>query len=98
MTMSRLKDITGETFGRWEVLRFYGIRHSLSRNKHGKVVERTAALWTCRCSCGVVHEKVGATNLRLGKSQSCGCWQRERAKEFLTELRKRQHVRTKETN
>jgi hypothetical protein len=55
----RLEDLKlGRIFGEWEVLRFDAI-------KNGK------AYWVCRCSCGTERSVVGS-NLRRGKSRSCG--------------------------
>ena len=34
--------------------------------------------WVCQCICGTVKE-FGQTNLRAGKSTSCGCWAKELA-------------------
>lgn len=59
-------DLTGETFGRLTVL-------SRAEDIAGRVS------WNCRCSCG--KELVArAYNLRGGKTQSCGCLQREWAR------------------
>lgn len=60
-------DITGQKFGRWTAL-------SLAP-KRGR---RT--YWLCRCDCGTIKE-VEVTNLRNGKTLSCGCFSAEIAKE-----------------
>nr|DAP96422.1 MAG TPA: Acetone carboxylase alpha subunit [Caudoviricetes sp.] len=53
-------DLTGQTFGRWTVLR------AAEPGKTGR------ARWVCRCACG--RERiVTADNLRRGVSTSCGC-------------------------
>lgn len=31
--------------------------------------------WTCRCECGTIRQ-ISGSNLRLGKSKSCGCMQK----------------------
>lgn len=54
-------DISGQRFGRWEVM---------SRAKGSK--------WHCRCDCGAERVVTGSS-LKLGKSQSCGCYSRERS-------------------
>lgn len=36
------------------------------------------AVWVCKCDCGGTTEATGA-NLRNGRTQSCGCLQKERA-------------------
>lgn len=53
-------DITGQAFGKWLVL-------SYSRTN-----ERGAAIWLCRCKCGIEKEVFGS-NLRSGYSTGCGC-------------------------
>ena len=53
-------DLTGQTFGRWQVLCF----HSIDK--------RRKALWLCRCECGTVRAVFGMS-LRARKSKSCGC-------------------------
>jgi hypothetical protein len=53
-------DLTGQRFGRLEVLKFYG------KAKTGH------SLWLCDCDCG--NEKIVAgQRLRNGSTQSCGC-------------------------
>jgi ribosomal protein S27E len=64
--MSKLKDITGQRFGRLIVL----CREGSSTSGIAK--------WRCRCDCG--NERiVYGRNLRNGNTQSCGCLQKERA-------------------
>lgn len=58
--MTRLIDITGQTFGRLTVLERAG-----SRDRK--------ALWRCRCSCGQDAIVIGKL-LRSGHTKSCGCW------------------------
>ena len=60
-----LVDITGKRFGDWTVL---AIRPE--RKRRGRRV--VAVLWLCRCDCGT-ERIVWGTNLRLGRSASCGC-------------------------
>lgn len=55
----------GSEFGRWTVI------------EPGKPGVRTVL---CRCACGT-EKRVGVDNLRLGKSQSCGCIRREQVAE-----------------
>lgn len=62
---SRVKDLSGETFGRLFVVRFCGRR----KTKSG-----TQALWLVRCSCGRNKRQVISTvNLTSGNTSSCGC-------------------------
>lgn len=59
-TGNRLKDLTGQRFGRLTVLR------RADNAKSGN------ARWLCRCDCGHTSIVTG-TALRSGKIQSCGC-------------------------
>lgn len=36
--------------------------------------------WTCRCDCGTIRH-LASYDLRIGETQSCGCYQKERASE-----------------
>lgn len=69
------KDLTGKQFGRWTVL--YRVK-APSNNKS------KSAYWLCRCECGTVKAVI-AQNLNNGSSVSCGCWNREKASERMTE-------------
>jgi hypothetical protein len=61
--MPKLVDLTGERFGRLVV-----VSKAESKNR------QTA--WICECDCG--NEKICfATNLKRGKTQSCGCLRNE---------------------
>ena len=62
---THLKDIAGQRFGRWAVIRRDGSD------------ARGQSMWFCRCECGIERRVLGAS-LRSGKSISCGCWNRER--------------------
>lgn len=64
---ARLEDQSGKKFGRWTVLSYV------------KPVRGTS-LWLCKCECGV-ERNVSINNLRMGKSKSCGCLQKEVASE-----------------
>lgn len=55
-----MKDLTGQQFGRYTVLR----RAGSDRHRN--------SLWECQCSCGKVRVK-RRTNLVTGNSKSCGC-------------------------
>ena len=56
----RVKDLTGQRFGRWAVLRYAGLN------------TRRKALWLCKCDCGTARI-VESSNLCAGTSQNCGC-------------------------
>jgi hypothetical protein len=62
--MGRLIDITGHKYGRLTVLEHLGVR------------ERRTHYWKCQCECGSIIE-VSGSNLRSGKSKSCGCISKE---------------------
>lgn len=57
---NRMKDITGQRFGRYVAI-----------GPVGRDVDRSI-MWECRCDCGIIRN-VNGSNLRSGKSQSCGC-------------------------
>lgn len=59
------KDLVGQKFGRWVVLK-----------RAGKTKSR-ASLWLCRCACGT-ESIVAGKNLVRGTSKSCGCYMREK--------------------
>ena len=61
-----LEDLTGQRFGRLLVI-------SRAESVSGRTV------WNCKCDCGN-EKKVYATNLKRGKTKSCGCWHDEAAK------------------
>ena len=64
--MKKIKDITGERFGRWLVVGFHEL-------KNGK------SYWKCVCDCGA-KRIVDKSALNSGSSKSCGCYNRERVK------------------
>lgn len=65
--MPKFIDLTGEQFGRLRV-----IRRAANYNEHTR--------WECACICGATVI-VWAANLRNGTTQSCGCYQKDRASE-----------------
>lgn len=62
--MPKRIDMTGQTFGRYIVLRFVGQMHNYG------------AHWECRCSCGNIRVVAGQA-LRNGTTKSCGCLRQE---------------------
>lgn len=70
------KDLAGEKFGRWEVL------------KYGHKNERNEVYWICKCQCGKVKE-VRANSLRSGRSKSCGCLHAELSREIGLKVNKK---------
>ena len=75
--MTQTEDLTGRIFGRWTVL-----GRSDDRRGH----------WHCRCECGKEKDVLG-WKLKVGRSMSCGCMQRdmqiEKAKQGLIHHGKR---------
>lgn len=66
--MSKLKDLTGITFGKWKVIERKG------SDKYG------CALWLCECQCKNKTKKlIRSSALISGESKSCGCLQKELA-------------------
>lgn len=59
-----LIDLTGQKFGRLTVLYRDTETEKLKKDRH--------AMWKCQCECGNQTTVVGK-DLRVGKSQSCGC-------------------------
>ena len=60
-----VKDITGQRFRRLTAIRF------VRMDKH-------KAVWQFFCDCGNSHE-ARAADVKSGRTQSCGCWNRETA-------------------
>lgn len=59
VTESCLKDLTGQRFGKWTVI------------KRGPN-QKNATMWECKCDCGTISN-VCSTNLLQKKTLSCGC-------------------------
>lgn len=58
--MGKMKDLTGQKFGRWLVL--YRVNNTKDRRVY----------WLCKCDCGNLKEVQGYSLLH-GCSKSCGC-------------------------
>lgn len=63
------RNLQGQRFGRWVVLR--------------KPTKSVSGQWVCRCNCGSVR-KVASHNLVNGISKSCGCLMRSATKKRMT--------------
>lgn len=70
--MGKFIDLTGQKINRWTII-------ERAENK-GKAV-----YWKCKCECGTIKDVKGS-HLRDGSSQSCGCLQKEIAKDFLSQV------------
>jgi hypothetical protein len=62
--MSKIKDLAGQRFGRWQVVQ------RASTSKTGQVI------WACVCDCGT-EKLVKSNDLVSTRSKSCGCLRRE---------------------
>lgn len=69
--MSKREDLTGKKFGRLTVIEFY------DHNKYRQ------PRWLCKCDCGNTSI-VTSSDLRFGRTLSCGCLWRERIVEAKT--------------
>lgn len=63
--MSKLIDLTGQTFGRLTVLEKDKVRKTSG-----------GSYWICRCECGTI-KSVKSISLRNGDISSCGCYRQE---------------------
>lgn len=73
--MGKLKDLTGQRFGRLVVTKFAGYK----KTNNG----RNKAIWTCNCDCGNEKDILG-NDLTSGRTTSCGCYQKENLKKLNT--------------
>ena len=64
--MSKLIDLTGQTYGRLTVL-----------HKDTERITKSGSYWICQCSCGKI-KSVKSSSLRRGEIESCGCLRNER--------------------
>lgn len=69
------KNYAGKRFGRLTVIEYGGREYRRTERSHA-----TINLWRCRCDCGN-EVTVPQSELQNGESQSCGCLQKERARE-----------------
>ncbi len=75
--MGKFQDLTEQKFGRLIVIK-----------KVENIKDRTA--WLCKCECGNLIKATGRS-LKGESTKSCGCLQREKAKEINLKHGKRQH-------
>lgn len=76
--MGKVKDITGQRFGRLTVIRPLGYSITTTKNKDRKVGNvSTSSMWECKCDCGktVNLPMVAFSKKKDGtiKTRSCGC-------------------------
>lgn len=69
----KLIDLTGQRFGRLVV----------TRRAEDKVRPNGAKVpyWYCDCDCGTKDKEIAGSDLKRGNSKSCGCLQKELARE-----------------
>lgn len=72
--MSKLKDITGERFGRLVVVK------RVENDSNGR------AMWLCQSDYGSEPKVIRGSQLRNGKISSCGCFHKEQLSDFRTIL------------
>ena len=72
-----MEDIIGKKIGRLTVLRDSGER------AHNKEI-----IYTCECECGTI-KNIRSSNLRSGKTKSCGCARHSSASSSEREIIKR---------
>lgn len=77
--MKKIQDLTGQKFGRLTVLE----RAPNYITPKG----RQRSNWKCQCECGKIITVIG-THLRNGNTKSCGCLQKEKAKQLLKDYHK----------
>lgn len=70
-------DYIGKKFGKLTVIEYAGRVRKITENS-----EKTITYWKCDCDCGNTVT-VAQSELHSGDTQSCGCLQKERAKEAL---------------
>lgn len=71
--MGTFKDLTGQQVGRLTVLKQDGwYTHASSGKRFAK--------WSCICSCDGKTVSIASSSLISGKTTSCGCYQKERAR------------------
>ena len=66
--MGKIKDLTGQRFGRLTVIKMVG------KDSIGKI------LWLCQCDCGE-ECIIRGNSLRTGNTTSCGCYNKQRTRE-----------------
>ena len=73
--MHKLIDLTGQKFGRLTVI------------KRGENSKSGQTKWYCKCDCGNPDlALIYASNLKKGFTKSCGCLNKEKAKEHARQM------------
>lgn len=71
--MTKLRDLTGQRFGRYTVL-------ERAEDYVNPWSGCRATQWRCLCDCGTIKVVVGES-LKQGVTRSCGCLKRDMARE-----------------
>lgn len=75
-------DLTGQIFGRLTVTSEAEATYSIAHRVGGDTRQRLR-WWHCTCACGNTVT-IRQSSLQIGRSQSCGCWHKERVAEVAT--------------
>lgn len=76
--MTKMRDYTGERYGKLTVLEYVGTK----RYRNGRATQ-----WLCQCDCGN-KTVVGSVSLKTGNTVSCGCHRRELSSKRMIERNK----------
>ncbi|KKN32100.1 hypothetical protein LCGC14_0817110 [marine sediment metagenome] len=68
----KVKDISGQKFGRWTVIEYSHLKTYYS----SKGYRVRIAYWRCLCKCGTIKTVTGSS-ICNGTSKSCSCWRKE---------------------
>jgi hypothetical protein len=72
---SRMLNITGMQFGLLTVLQFKGFK---------KFRTTRSPVWMCKCECGTIKHSLRSSDLRSGRTISCGCHKKAMASKIKT--------------
>ena len=72
----RSNDLSGQTFGHWQILELDHIKRSPNYNT-GK--QTTITFYRCLCGLCENEKIVSAANLKSGKTKSCGCQRKKKS-------------------
>lgn len=76
--MTKMRDYTGERYGKLTVLEYVGTK----RYRNGRATQ-----WLCQCDCGN-KTVVDSVSLKTGNTVSCGCHRRELSSKRMIERNK----------
>lgn len=73
------QDLTGRKFGRLTVEKFDGYMTKTYNILDGRITVKNLPMWLCSCECGNT-KRVFEGSLLHGKTRSCGCLRKEKAR------------------